>query len=71
MSEARRHGGRWKLRCDVCHGWRTTLLGAGPHICNDCFERLDQLDRDHLRPAFRFATGIVRNREAARAEGVQ
>lgn len=63
------------LVCAVCGAHCRVLLGdyewPGIHLCNDCFERLDQLDRDHVYPAFHFAAAIVANREVATAEGVQ
>jgi hypothetical protein len=62
------------LRCDVCGESRRVLIARTDvklKLCTDCFERLDQLDRDHLDPAFMFAQEIVRNRDAAGMEGVR
>lgn len=60
-------------RCAVCRRHHRTLLGDGSpvRLCNACFERLDQLDRDHPNPAFNFAAAIVHNRTAAHMEGVE
>ena len=62
-----------RLCCDVCGARERLLLaqdGFRAHICNDCFERLDRLDREHVGPAFLFADAILRNRDAARMEGI-
>ena len=67
--------GPMMLCCDVCRRRKRILVGdravADVHLCEACHERLDQLDRDHRRPAFLFAREIMRNREYARAEGIQ
>ncbi len=62
-----------RRHCCVCRRAECALLGRRGFelwLCNDCYERLDQLDRGHSGPAFLFAVEIVRNREAARLEGV-
>jgi hypothetical protein len=62
-----------ELRCSVCDRRKRSLIGeqgCDLGLCNDCFERLDQLDTDHLDPAFLFAAAIVRNRDSAKLEGV-
>jgi hypothetical protein len=60
-------------RCSVCERHHRTLIGRDDselRLCSDCFARLDQLDLDHVDPAWSFAAAIVANREAAWTEGV-
>lgn len=63
--------------CAVCRlpcAETRPLLGSGDHpgvrLCGGCYERLDQLDREHRDPAWHFATAVARNPDAARTEGV-